>query len=132
MARIASLAATKRTAIVLINQARQKIGIVFGDPTTTPGGTAHKFQASARLQLWAGKAVETAGEVSGIHTTIKCVKNKLAIPFHKARVRLMFETGWDDRWSTIEHAKELELIPASAKVGAVTLELARQKLGWTK
>lgn len=112
---LTQIAAEKRAAILIVNQTRTKIGVVFGDPTTTPGGGAVKFAASVRLRLYPGKAIRDAGTQVGREITVKAVKNKLSVPFRKVVVRFNFATGWDDDWSTLNYAKELELVPDRAR-----------------
>jgi len=125
-------AADKRTAMLLINQSRTKIGLVFGNPTTTPGGDTHKFTASIRLQMWASSSPVKQGDKEiGVDTTIKAVKNKLAIPFRKTKIRLLFESGWDDRWSTVTHAKDQGVIKDSVKMSDAAHAEARRALGWS-
>ena len=124
---IVPLAAEKRAAIVIINQTREKIGVMFGDKTTTPGGKAIKFAASVRLQLLGGKAVKRSDSHIGKDITVMASKNKMAPPWRKARVRLSYANGWDDDWSTLEFAKDLELVEQDAR-GTEALKLAREKL----
>jgi recombination protein RecA len=107
---ITKMLIAKRTAFLVLNQTREKIGIKFGDPTTTPGGNAPKFFASIRLQLWRGKTVKEREVAVGQHVTIKASKNKVAMPLRKASLKLDFRTGWDDQWSTFDFAKTEELI----------------------
>ena len=76
---------------------------------------AVKFAASLRLRLYPGKGYKNAGTQIGREVTIKCVKNKLSAPFRKVRLRFDFETGWDDAWSTLNYAKELQLVPERAR-----------------
>jgi recombination protein RecA len=115
---LARLARDSDTTIVIINQERTKLGVVFGDPTTTPGGSATKFQASVRLQMWRGKAFEDGGFASGHRVTIKAVKNKFALPSKKAVLRLDYRTGWNNEWSLYDLAKTLKAIPEGARVSA--------------
>ncbi len=129
---IVPLAAEKRAHIMIVNQTREKIGVMFGDKTTTPGGKAIKFAATVRLQILGGKAVKLGESHVGKDVTIIASKNKVAPPWRKARVRLMYETGWDNEWSTLEFAKDLNLIEQDA-VGPEALQAARGKLfgcGW--
>jgi recombination protein RecA len=101
----------KRGHFMMLNQIRHKFGVLWGDSTTTPGGNAPKFHASLRLQFFGGKAIKNAdGEHIAKIVTIMSAKNRLVSPFRKARVRFDYETGWDNFWSTIEHAKRLKLI----------------------
>lgn len=129
---LVGVAAKKRVAILIVNQIRQKIGVMFGDPTTTPGGEAIKFAASIRLRLYGGKAVKDAGTQVGREVTVKAVKNKLSPPFRKVVTRYDFATGWDDAWSTLNYAKELGLVSDRAK-GEKAVTEARKLLdacGW--
>jgi hypothetical protein len=125
---ISKLASEKRCSIVLINQARQVLGVAFGDPTTTPGGTTHKFFASTRLQLWRGKAYDRNDIAAGHYVTVKSMKSKTTTPGRKIKLRLDYRRGWDDVWSTIDLAKELDLIPATAKQSADTHKMAIEAL----
>jgi len=127
------LAAEKRACILVVNQTREKIGVMFGDKTTTPGGKAIKFAASVRLQILGGKAVKRGEGHVGKDVTIIASKNKLAPPWRKARVRLSYDSGWDDEWSTLEFAKDLQIIEQDAR-GEQALAEAREKLaacGWS-
>lgn len=125
-----SLAAQHRCALLFINQVRDNIGVMFGDKTTTPGGHAVKFAASVRIQLFSGKAVKDREGHTGKDVTFLATKNKLAPPFRKARVRIDYAKGWDSDWSTLEHAKDLELVDQAARVGEKSMAEAREKLGW--
>ncbi len=129
MRKLPNLVSERRCCLVLINQIRDKLGVVFGDRTTTPGGHAVKFAASIRLQLFSGAAVKSKEGHTGKDVTFLVQKNRLAPPFRKAKVRLDYATGWNDSWSTLEHAKNLELIAEDAR-GKEALEEARRKLGW--
>lgn len=126
------LARERRTAVVVINQVRSKIGVIFGDSDTTPGGNALKFHSSWRLQLWRGRAYRIGVRSVGIYTTIKAVKSKIGIPFNKAKLRLNFEEGWDNDWSVVEHGKEQKVISPSARVSKGNLQKVRESLGWIK
>jgi len=128
---MSALAVQKQACILVINQARQKRGIAFGNSTTTPGGDALKFFASLRVQLFGGKAVK---DKRGLHigkaVTFFAAKTRFSQPFRKAKVRLDFEHGWDNLWSTINHAKDLELIPAASKYKPETYAEAVKALDW--
>lgn len=104
----------RRVALVVINQERTKRGVMFGNPTTTPGGDSVKFLASIRLQLWSGATFKVGGRLAGKDVTIKAVKNKLSFPLLKTKLRLRFTTGWDERWSTLNLAKDLGLVPKAS------------------
>ena len=112
---LCALAARTRTAILMVNQTRMKIGVAFGNPTTTPGGEAVKFAASVRLQLMGGSAVKVEDAQIGKDVTIMCVKNKLVTPMRKAKARLLYESGWSEQWTTMTYAKGLWAISPKAQ-----------------
>jgi len=125
---ITKLLQRKRTTLIIINQTRDKIGVSFGDKTTTPGGKALKF-ASWRCQMWGGKTVKKGIDETGQHATIKCVKvPKNVHPRHKAKLLLDFQNGWDNMWSTIDLAKERDLIPDGSRKSQKTYDMAVQAL----
>jgi recombination protein RecA len=124
------MAVEKRACLLFVNQVREKIGLVFGDKWTTPGGAAIKFGASVRLQLMGGKAVKDGDKHVGKIVTIRTSKNKLTPPNRTARVRLDYETGWNDCWTTLEYAKDAQVI-GDRERGAKAWAKARLGLGWT-
>jgi recombination protein RecA len=117
-----------RAHLLMLNQVRANIGVMFGPTTTTPGGNAPRFYASWRVGFFGGKAIKTA---SGAHTgkivTMSVGKTRTSEPFRKARVRFDYATGWNNEWSTLEHAKEVKKAPRGAK-GAKAHNLAKEKL----
>ncbi len=108
-----------RAHLMMINQIRHKIGgSKFSSNITTPGGNGPKFYCTIRLQFFGGKAIKNANdEHIGKIVTIMAVKNRLTSPFKKARVRFDYEHGYNDKWTTLEHAKRLKLIKPRKKGG---------------
>jgi len=129
---IPKLASEKRCAVVYVNQVRQAIGITFGNPEVTPGGPSVKFFATHRLRLGAGKPVKDGSTEVGRDVEIKMKKNKVAPPHREGLVRLRFDTGWDEEWSTISHAKDMEVIKQDVKTSAKAYEEALIALEWKK
>jgi recombination protein RecA len=99
-----------RTAVVFINQLRQKIGVVYGNPETTTGGNALKFYASVRLDIRKRKPIKRGEEIIGCETRVKVVKNKLAPPFREAEFEILYGTGVNRAGELIDSAERLGLM----------------------
>ena len=128
---LSGLLVRHRASAVFINQLRDKPGVKYGRKTTTPGGKAVHYHSSIRLEIVGGTAVKDSKDVhTGKEVIVISEKNRLSPPRRQAKVKLDFETGWDDVWSTIRHAKELELIPKLARVSEKTHAKALEVLGW--
>ncbi|MFN0253118.1 MAG: recombinase RecA [Kofleriaceae bacterium] len=102
-----------KTVVVFINQLRQKIGVVYGNPETTTGGNALKFYCSVRLDIRRKQAIKRGDEVVGSQCKVKVVKNKLAPPFREADFEILYGTGINKLGELVDTGEKLGLVEKS-------------------
>ena len=133
LARLMSQAMRKLTAAIsksncvaiFINQIREKIGVMYGNPETTPGGRALKFYASVRIEVRKGETIKSGNQIIGASTRCKVVKNKVAPPFKECQFDLMYGTGISRTGEVLDLAVDLDII----KKGGSWFSYKDQKLG---
>ncbi len=111
MRKLTALISKARTVCIFTNQIREKIGVMFGNPETTPGGRALKFFASVRVDIRRiGQIKATDGAVTGSRTKIKVVKNKVAPPFAEAEFDIVYNEGISSSGSLLDLALEMDIV----------------------
>lgn len=98
------------TTVIFINQIREKVGVIFGNPETTPGGRGLKFYASIRLDVRKTQQIISGNDITGHSVKIKVVKNKLAIPFKTAIVEIIFAKGISKSAEIVQLGEELGIL----------------------
>ncbi|HHW69676.1 MAG TPA: recombinase RecA [Tenericutes bacterium] len=101
------------TIAIFINQLREKVGVMFGNPEVTPGGRALKFYSSVRLEIRKGEQIKNGNEIMGNKTNVKVVKNKMAPPFRTCTVDIMYGEGVSSNGEIVDLASEASIIEKS-------------------
>jgi len=111
--KLTSAIAKSKASLIFINQLREKIGVMFGNPETTPGGRALKFYSSVRLDIRRIAQIKRGEEIVGGRVRVKVVKNKVAAPFKQAEFDLMYDEGVSAVGSILDVAETLEIVKQS-------------------
>lgn len=113
MRKLSGIISKTKCVAIFINQIREKVGVMFGNPETTTGGRALKFYSSVRLEIRRGEQIKDGTSAIGNRTTIKVVKNKVAPPFRTCEVEIIYGQGISHLGEIVDLATEMELIEKS-------------------
>ena len=113
MRKLTSVISKSNCVAIFINQVREKIGVVYGNPETTPGGRALKFYSSVRIEVRKGEPIKNGADIIGARTKCKVVKNKVAPPFKECEFDMMFGQGIDRVGEVCDLAVDLDIIKKS-------------------
>ena len=110
MRKIAGILNKQECAMIFINQLREKVGVMYGNPETTSGGRALKFYASIRLDIRRTEAIKTGADITGNTCRVKVVKNKVAAPFKQCEIDIIYGEGI---------SKDSEILDAAVELGVI-------------
>jgi len=110
MRKLAGALSTNKCTCIFINQIREKVGVMFGNPETTPGGRALKFFSSIRIEIRKGDQIKDGTDISGSFAKIKIVKNKVAAPFKSCEIEIVFGEGISQTGEIVDMGSELGII----------------------
>jgi recombination protein RecA len=123
--KLTGITSKSKTSVVFINQIRMKIGVMFGNPETTPGGNALKFYSSIRMEIRKTEQIKDGDRINGNKVKVKVVKNKVAPPFRVAEFDIMYNEGISKSGDILDNAVEKNLV----KKSGAWYEYEGQKIG---
>src|SRR5690554_5028730 len=113
MRKMSGVISKSNVVAIFINQIREKVGVMFGNPETTPGGRALKFYSSVRLEVRRAETLKQGNDMVGNRTKVKVVKNKVAPPFKVAEVDIMYGEGISREGSILDIGAEIDVVEKS-------------------
>lgn len=122
--------ARRQGIMVCVNQIRMKVGVMYGNPETTFGGKALQYAYTIRIKVSHGKGIKEGNVSTARYMHVSAEKNQVAPPHRHATLRLDYQTGFDDDWATLEHAKDVGCIDKGESFIPKHVKEARSNLGW--